>query len=136
MNGPPTYPALEPRVAARQLIARHHLQGRVDVARLRVAYGIDLAEADLSESVTVLLVRDHGWLIILNRLANRRPERSRFTIAHELGHYFLHRGIVPCAARVAGLSGALERQSCSCRRGMCSCQQSRGPSPPWRATSK
>ncbi len=52
--------------------------------------GIYVQEGDFGHTVSGLLLTEDGKNIIgLNR--NESPVRKRFTLAHELGHYFFHR---------------------------------------------
>lgn len=52
--------------------------------------GIRLREADLEEISGVLYKDNQGdWVILVNREDSQK--RKLFTIAHELGHYFLHK---------------------------------------------
>ena len=52
--------------------------------------GIQLREADLEEISGVLYKDNQGdWVILVNREDSQK--RKLFTIAHELGHYFLHK---------------------------------------------
>lgn len=54
-------------------------------------YAIDLSELEKKHERTVsgvLLVKEQEKTIVVNK--NDVPERQRFTVAHELGHYFLH----------------------------------------------
>lgn len=52
--------------------------------------GIQLREADLEEISGVLYKDNKGeWVILVNREDSQK--RKIFTIAHELGHYFLHK---------------------------------------------
>ncbi len=49
---------------------------------------IEVLEADLYDIAGALRKEGSGWKIYVNRQDS--PQRKRFTIAHELGHYFLH----------------------------------------------
>src|SRR5687768_16909947 len=62
----------------------------VDVLRMTKGLGIDVVVAPLEEAVSGLLVirKDHATIGV-NELHHRH--RRRFSIAHELGHYLLHR---------------------------------------------
>jgi Zn-dependent peptidase ImmA (M78 family) len=50
--------------------------------------GITLLEADLRDIGGILRHEAGSWRIYLNR--RDAPPRRRFTLAHLLGHYFLH----------------------------------------------
>ncbi|MDA8483661.1 ImmA/IrrE family metallo-endopeptidase [Pseudomonas resinovorans] len=64
----------------------------LDVQALTKALGIDFLcvpmDDDISGSLTAYPDRQ-GWVMKVNSL--HHPNRQRFTIAHELGHYFKHR---------------------------------------------
>lgn len=50
---------------------------------------IEVMEADLYEISGALRKENNNWRIYINRQDS--PTRQRFTLAHELGHYFMHR---------------------------------------------
>lgn len=61
----------------------------VDVARLARAIGLRVISEAMDDDLSGYLERrGSGWVIGVNSL--HHPKRQRFTIAHELGHYFLH----------------------------------------------
>lgn len=61
----------------------------VDVEEIAERDGISIAYKQLEDDVS-------GFLVVKNKMATvavnstHHPNRQRFTIAHELGHYFLH----------------------------------------------
>lgn len=62
----------------------------LDVAALASALGINLKSYPMSDDVSGHLCLSNGkWEISINSL--HHPKRQRFTLAHELGHYILHR---------------------------------------------
>lgn len=62
----------------------------VDVLGLAYSIGIQIEYLPLPEGTSGFLRRSGGnWLIGVNSM--HHSNRQRFTIAHELGHYFLHR---------------------------------------------
>jgi Zn-dependent peptidase ImmA (M78 family) len=66
----------------------------IDVHQIATDLGLKIWEfSNMSDSVSGKLYRDHlspkGWSIGVN--ANNSSTRKRFTIAHELGHFLLHR---------------------------------------------
>lgn len=62
----------------------------IDVKALAERYGIAVREGQMEENVSgMLVVKEQGAIIGVNQA--HHPNRQRFTIAHELGHYFLHR---------------------------------------------
>src|ERR1041384_7945755 len=68
---------------------------RVPVAVERVAAGLGLQveRADLDDVSGLLVIEDDKGMIGVN--ASHPQVRQRFTIAHEVGHYVLHRDQLP-----------------------------------------
>lgn len=64
----------------------------VDVEAIVEAEGIEVIEEDLEDEVSGLLVSKSGNNIILVN-SDHHLNRQRFTIAHEFGHYLMHRDI-------------------------------------------
>ena len=61
-----------------------------DVKGVVRALDIRLSTKPLDDDVSGYLKKtESGWLIAVNSL--HHPRRQKFTLAHELGHYFLHR---------------------------------------------
>lgn len=52
-------------------------------------FGLNVIKRDLGEASGFLNVLDNQWCIFVNKFENER--RQRFTIAHELGHFVLHK---------------------------------------------
>lgn len=73
------------------LIDKHSLSGiPIDLQKLACEYGIHIAYHNLPDDVSGALdLRDTDKKIILVN-SNHSKNRQRFTVAHELGHYFLH----------------------------------------------
>jgi Zn-dependent peptidase ImmA (M78 family) len=63
---------------------------RVDVEKIATTLGLEMKEHDLGSNVSGVLFIDKGRGII-GYNPNESNVRRRFTIAHELGHYILHR---------------------------------------------
>jgi Zn-dependent peptidase ImmA (M78 family) len=86
----------------------------VDVNRLAQAYGIDIHKRKLGGEISGLLVIKDGRASI-GLESDQSSERMRFTIAHELGHYFLHRSLkstfVDEVFARSGTSNRLEREA-------------------------
>jgi Zn-dependent peptidase ImmA (M78 family) len=62
----------------------------VDVEAIARGIGVDVRLERLEDEVSgMLLVRDGNPVIGVN--ARHHPHRQRFTLAHEIGHYALHR---------------------------------------------
>ena len=56
--------------------------------KIAKTHNIEIFEANLFDISGALRKENDGWKIYVNR--EDSPQRKRFTIAHELGHYFLH----------------------------------------------
>lgn len=82
--------------AALALLNRHDLLGNAAVNPVAVASaeGIEVFSIQLSDdSVCGILRKERDqYCIYVN--ADHHPHRMRYTIAHEIGHYVLHRDIV------------------------------------------
>ena len=103
-----------------QIIESFQQEAPVDVVRLCEALGVNVWEDDLPEPISGKLFMDKlngglsGFSIVFNRGENVR--RQRFTIAHELAHFILHRadledGIVEDALFRGGLSNSKETEA-------------------------
>ena len=76
-----------------EMINRYRQTTPVDVEGLVTALGVDLHYAYLGPEVSGMIERcGDGYRITIN--AVDPPTRKRFTIAHELGHYMLHRPLI------------------------------------------
>jgi len=64
----------------------------IDVYKLAENYSIKIQEKSLGNEISGLLVLKNDRAAI-GIDSNQGPKRKRFTIAHELGHYFLHREV-------------------------------------------
>lgn len=61
-----------------------------DTEAMIAELGIELVFEPMDNHLSGCLInRESGWLIKINSL--HHPRRQRFTMAHELAHYFLHR---------------------------------------------
>lgn len=62
-----------------------------DVDNFILKIGIELERKSMDNELSGMLQKnsDGIWTITVNAL--HHPKRQRFTLAHELGHYFLHR---------------------------------------------
>lgn len=90
---------------AQRLIKWAGLEPPIDVEAAARRLGIEIAELPLSKSVSGMLVREarRRWVIVVNsRIVH--PGRRRFTIAHEIGHWTLHRPLLHSggSARLTG----------------------------------
>lgn len=75
-----------------RLLGQHN-QSRPPVRIERIAkdLGVELRSGNLDDVSGVLVRRGDAAVIGVN--STQSPQRQRFTIAHELGHFLLHEGI-------------------------------------------
>lgn len=69
----------------------------VDIKKIIEDNGIQIIYDDSLPSSTsgyLKKVSDKNWVIVVNK--NHNPKRQRFTLAHELGHYILHKNEDTC----------------------------------------
>lgn len=65
-------------------------KGNVDIEQVAKWQNINIVYDQMDSSISgYLKMVDGQWVIGVNRLHN--PKRQRFTIAHELGHYYMHK---------------------------------------------
>src|SRR5256714_5134516 len=77
---------------ARQLLERFGEHPPIDIEAIVKAHGIAIRRQELEDSVSgMLVIKDSHTTIGLNE--NHHPNRQRFTLAHELGHFLLHRSV-------------------------------------------
>lgn len=77
---------------AKQILARSRRRsgGKVDVGQLAEALGVTVLNHELDDEVSgMLLAKKERAVIVVNSKHHRN--RQRFSLAHELGHYVLHR---------------------------------------------
>ncbi|MFD2258949.1 ImmA/IrrE family metallo-endopeptidase [Chelativorans composti] len=76
------------------LIRKFKSHAPVDVEGLANALGVKVSYANLRPETSGMIERigDDRFRIVVN--ANHPRTRQRFTIAHELGHYMLHRHLI------------------------------------------
>ena len=63
----------------------------INVGRVARQLGVRVERADLGEDCSGVLVRN-GDAAVIGVNYSHHPNRQRFTIAHELGHFVLHKG--------------------------------------------
>lgn len=78
------------RDAAARILARYpsHRDRADRLARICHDEGIEVLDADLSDVAGVLRQEGSRWRLYLSR--QDTPRRRVFTLAHLLGHFFLH----------------------------------------------
>jgi len=70
-------------------MAHHRIERRLDTDAVVKELGIELDRAMLDSDVSGMLVRvGHRAAIVVN--AEHHHRRQTFSVAHELGHYYLH----------------------------------------------
>jgi Zn-dependent peptidase ImmA (M78 family) len=75
---------------ARDLITRTGLGIPLDVEAAAESLNLSVVQQDFESSVSAMLVvKDGHGVIGVN--TNHHPNRRRFSVAHEIGHYLLHR---------------------------------------------
>lgn len=62
----------------------------VPVKKIAKSFGLTIKTFDLGPGISGALFLDNGYAVI-GVSPNDSRERKRFTIAHEIGHYYLHR---------------------------------------------
>jgi Zn-dependent peptidase ImmA (M78 family) len=98
-----------------ELLKRHQRTFPVKVAALAHALGLSVREVDMADDVSGSLSKEsNGWTIRVNRRHAR--VRQRFTVAHEIAHYLLHRDkikldVVDDAFYRSSLSDKTEREA-------------------------
>jgi Zn-dependent peptidase ImmA (M78 family) len=78
------------------LLATHQIyQGPVPVEKIGRALGITITLDQVDDDLSGFLFRDHkAGRTVIGANKSHHPNRLRFTIAHELGHFLLHAGEV------------------------------------------
>jgi Zn-dependent peptidase ImmA (M78 family) len=85
-------PDIAARDAQRIAVSRGLKAAPLDVEGLAASVGLRLEYLPLATEISGFLRRQNSeWIIGVNSL--HHPNRRRFTLAHELGHYFLHRDV-------------------------------------------
>lgn len=82
-----------PIEAAKQILndySKHILECPVNIEAIIKSHGIEMVYAELPDEISGILYIDDGKnsRILVNK--DHHPNRQRFTMAHELGHYVLH----------------------------------------------
>jgi IrrE N-terminal-like domain len=81
-----------------QILAKYHSEAPVDILGLARELGINVWGMDLLPNISGKIFRDaknggsSGFSIAVNR--SEAPVRQRFTIAHEIAHFLLHRHLL------------------------------------------
>lgn len=76
--------------AAQNILRETNYTIPVDIRRIIKHYGIEIIEQPMEDNVSgMMVVKDKRAMIGVNQA--HHPNRQRFSLAHELGHYVLHR---------------------------------------------
>ncbi len=77
---------------AKKILAESNSKAPVDVEALAKTHGIPVEQQAYDDEVSgMLVVKDGKAIISINK--KHSDNRKRFSIAHELGHYFLHKNL-------------------------------------------
>lgn len=76
---------------ARKVLAEMNTRVPVDVESVAEYLGLSIVDEDLESSVSAMLVVKDGRGGVIGVNTNHHPNRKRFSLAHEIGHYLLHR---------------------------------------------
>lgn len=102
------------------IIEKYSKEAPVNLVGIANDFGIAIHASNLGSQVAGVIKKDDklggssGYVILVNQ--NDAPYRQRFTIAHELSHFILHKffigdGIQEDPLYRSGLSNTMERQA-------------------------
>ena len=102
------------------IVARYQQQAPINLDGIANGLGIAVTRTSLGSSIAGRIAREgrqagpSGYRILVN--SDDHPNRQRFTLAHELAHYILHRdliesGIIDDTMYRSTLNNALETQA-------------------------
>jgi Zn-dependent peptidase ImmA (M78 family) len=108
--------ARAPNLVPTEVIRQFTNDAPVDVRGLATALGLRVADADLGQNISGKIERGWGNTFRITINSRHSETRRRFTIAHEIGHFVLHRdmigdGIVDDGLYRSAQSNAIERQA-------------------------
>jgi Zn-dependent peptidase ImmA (M78 family) len=98
------------------IIKKHQQQLPVDVIAIANEIGIKVYKVDWEENISGMIKKNENGDCAIYVNGRHVPQRQRFTIAHELAHYILHRpqigdGIADDAMYRSGLSNHVEAEA-------------------------
>ncbi|WP_176592101.1 ImmA/IrrE family metallo-endopeptidase [Sphingobium sp. EM0848] len=99
----------------RSQVQQHQLEAPVDLAGLAKSFGLKVKGATLAPGISGEIRPDgESYIIRVNR--HDAPARQRFTVAHEIAHFLLHRdqignGITDDVLYRSGLSSRMEAEA-------------------------
>ncbi len=108
------------KISPQEIIEKYSREAPVNLAGIANELGVTLLEENLGTQVAGMIKKDpekggkSGFVIYVNSSDN--PRRQRFTIAHELAHFMLHReligdGIQEDALYRGGFTDEIEKQA-------------------------
>ena len=68
-----------------------HLTVPVDPEKIAEQFGLEVVRAPLENNVGGFILKKNGEVVRIYVNSNDSQERQKFTLAHEIGHYWLHR---------------------------------------------
>jgi Zn-dependent peptidase ImmA (M78 family) len=84
----------------RAVVDRHLAVKPVPLGAMATELGIEVKISALPPGISGMIERvGNSYLIKINRHETR--ERQRFTLAHEIAHYLLHRNIIDAAGQIS-----------------------------------
>lgn len=80
------------RALVQRLLAEHHMRSApVEASNIAKSLGVEVQETPAEDDLSGFLYRDRKLdSTIIGVNAEHHPNRRKFTVAHELGHYLLH----------------------------------------------
>lgn len=76
-----------------ELLSDHGVKcGPIPVEKIAKSLGIVVKLDEVDDDLSGFLFRDKSGNAVIGANKSHHPNRLRFTIAHELGHYLLHKG--------------------------------------------
>jgi len=74
-------------------VSKYQKTAPVDVEAVAKDLGLEIFRQDLGQGISGKLLKEDGkFMILVNK--NEPHVRQRFTAAHEIGHYLLHRDLI------------------------------------------
>src|SRR4051812_370084 len=82
------------RETVEKLLLNHNVhEGPVPVSKIARSFSIVIKVNEVDDNLSGFLYRDRKTnKAVIGANKSHHPNRRRFTIAHELGHYMLHQG--------------------------------------------
>jgi Zn-dependent peptidase ImmA (M78 family) len=84
--------SIKAKKTVKSILQRYKLKVPVDLSFIAQQEGIQIRQESLEDRVSgMLILKEEQSIIVINQ--EHHPNRQRFTIAHELGHFFLHKNL-------------------------------------------